>query len=78
MLQTLEWGLRIRIFKISWGNITVQPWFTTGLAVKDNCVSLLTELSSILFFLNDDLFMDKEAINIEGKEQEQIVTNHQS
>lgn len=50
MLQTLEWGLRIRIFKISWGNITVQPWFTTGLAVKDNCVSLLTGLSSILFF----------------------------
>lgn len=31
-----------------------------------------------LFFLNDDLFMDKEAINIEGKEQEQIVTNYQS
>lgn len=46
--------------------------------MKDNCVSLLTGSSSILLFLNDDLFMDKEAINIEGKEQEEIVTNYQS
>lgn len=35
--------------------------------MKDNCVSLLTGSSSILLFLNDDLFMDKEVINIEGK-----------
>lgn len=51
LLQALEWGLRIRIFKISWGNITaVQPWLTTGLAMRDSRVSLLTGSSSPSFF----------------------------